>query len=124
MQALIWFVTLAGVAAALAMLVIGVKQDLTYGKPVRDAARAVLESGKTSVEANADLIKQSSSDGSKTQTLEAQANALDTLGSTFEGIAKFATALKDLDAATRAYLISVAFLVIAATTASIGFIAG
>ena len=123
MNVLMWIVSLTGVAGAGTMLVVGIVQDVTYGNPLRDAAKAVLESGKESVQANIKLIENSQKDDAKTQTLEAHANALDTLGSTFEGLAKLATALKDLDAATRAYLLAVVFLVVATVSTSIGIIA-
>lgn len=127
MNVLIWIVTIAGVIGAGIMLGVGLRQAKDFGSPVRATAIKVLEAGKEAVKENAELAAKTGTDGYNEQsakTLEAQSDAVSALGSALEGMAKFAEALKDLDAATRHYLVSVVFLLVAVVAASVGQIAG
>ncbi|MFI1919611.1 hypothetical protein [Nocardia sp. NPDC020380] len=123
MHILIWIVTIAGVSGSVLMLIIGLVKDWTYGHRARRTAQDLLEAGERSVQTATDRLAEAGAgaDADKTtQTLQAQSSVLDTMGSTLEGLAKLATALKDLDAGSRAYFLSVVFLVVAAATASVG----
>ncbi|UZJ30617.1 hypothetical protein [Streptomyces endophytica] len=126
MSVLTWIVTLASVASAGIMLGIGIWQENVYIKPVRAAATKAVEIGKEAVSRNADLLAEAEKveKSEAPEALEAQSKALDAMGGTLEGVAKFAESLKDLDAATRAYLISVVFLLVATLGVSVGQFAG
>jgi hypothetical protein len=127
MNVLLWIVTITGVIGSAVMLGVGLHQEKVFSSPVRATAKKVMEAGEKAVDENAKLQSQvadSKSDDGAVNTLEAQSSAIGALGSALEGMAAFAGSLKDLDSATRHYLVSVVFLLVAVASASVGQIAG
>ncbi|MEU0885680.1 hypothetical protein ABZ345_44460 [Lentzea sp. NPDC005914] len=106
-------VALAGITACAILLVIAGVQLFKYERPVKEKVRLALDQQLDRPSAVRD-------DGGAGQR---QAGVGATIKHSFEGLAEFAKALKELETSTRLFLIAVAFLLVALAAAALASLA-